>query len=161
MDIDVQTDYNRNECFAVWIFNSFFSRFLSHFSFRRKFVFLFCFLMLVLFFIFKFLPSLLLLDFRCVYVFLLIAGMFHGLILWWNYKNRLRGLFQNPISRFIKFVNCEYSEGGATSAFTQQNMLFTGPNQTMIPFTSDVSMGVSGAVQGAVRTPPTLWQYPG
>lgn len=66
----------------------------------------------------------------------------------------------------MKFVNREYSEGGATSAFTQQNMLYTGPNQTMIPFNSDVatgavSMGISGAVQGAVRTPPTLWQYPG
>ncbi|XP_055326828.1 protein winged eye isoform X6 [Sitodiplosis mosellana] len=55
--------------------------------------------------------------------------------------------------------------GGATSAFTQQNMFYTGTNSTMIPFSSDVataaavSMGVSN-VQNAVRTPPTLWQYP-
>lgn len=57
-------------------------------------------------------------------------------------------------------------KGGATSAFTQQNMFYTGTNSTMIPFSSDVataaavSMGVSN-VQSTVRTPPTLWQYPG
>lgn len=45
-------------------------------------------------------------------------------------------------------------------------MFFTGTNSTMIPnFTSAaaaadaVTMGVSN-VQNAVRTPPTLWQYP-
>lgn len=57
-------------------------------------------------------------------------------------------------------------KGGATSAFTQQNMFYTGTNSTMIPFSSDVataaaiSMGVSN-VQNTVKTPPTLWQYPG
>lgn len=41
-----------------------------------------------------------------------------------------------------------------------QNMFFTGTNSTMIPLTSEaVTMGVSN-VQNAVRTPPTLWQYP-
>lgn len=49
--------------------------------------------------------------------------------------------------------------GGATSAFSQ-NMFFTGTNSAMIPFSSEaVTMGVSN-VQNAVRTPPTLWQYP-
>lgn len=39
-------------------------------------------------------------------------------------------------------------------------MFFTGTNSTMIPLTSEaVTMGVSN-VQNAVRTPPTLWQYP-
>lgn len=57
-------------------------------------------------------------------------------------------------------------KGVATPTFTQQNMFYTGTNSTMIPFTSDVataaavSMGVSN-IQNTVRTPPTLWQYPG
>lgn len=46
-------------------------------------------------------------------------------------------------------------------------MFFAGTNSTMIPsFTSTasaaaeaVTMGVQN-VQNAVRTPPTLWQYP-
>lgn len=55
----------------------------------------------------------------------------------------------------------EHQTGGASSAFSQ-NMFFAGTNSTMLPFTSDAAaaMGVSNAVQNAVRNPPTLWQYP-
>lgn len=61
----------------------------------------------------------------------------------------------------------KYIKGGAaSSAFTQQNMFYTGTNSTMIPFSSDVataaavSMGVPN-VHNAIRSPHTLWQYPG
>lgn len=58
------------------------------------------------------------------------------------------------------------NKGGATTALSQ-NMFFAGTNST-IPFNSDaaaaaaaaVHMGVPNAIQNAVRTPPTLWQYP-
>ncbi|XP_055643435.1 protein winged eye isoform X3 [Toxorhynchites rutilus septentrionalis] len=52
---------------------------------------------------------------------------------------------------------------GCTTPSLNQNMFFTGTNNTMIPLSSEaVTMGVtSAAVQNAVRTPPALWQYPG
>lgn len=57
----------------------------------------------------------------------------------------------------VSFTTCGI--GGAASSLSQ-NMFFTGTNSTMIPLNSDaLTMGVSN-VQSAVRTPPTLWQYP-
>lgn len=57
---------------------------------------------------------------------------------------------------------------GCTTPSLAQNMFFTGTNSTMIPLAAAaaaasadaVTMGVTNAVQNAVRTPPALWQYP-
>lgn len=51
--------------------------------------------------------------------------------------------------------------GGVAPSGLSQNMFFAGTNaSTMIPLgTEALQMGVSN-VQNAVRTPPTLWQYP-
>lgn len=87
------------------------------------------------------------------------SGLFDFILLIFLYDRTVKK------NRLLQFLHTHTIKGGATSAFTQQNMLYTGNNSTMIPFNSDVatavSMGVSGTVQGAVRTPPTLWQYPG
>lgn len=66
----------------------------------------------------------------------------------------------------LKISKNNIKGGTASSAFTQQNTFYTGTNSTMIPFSPDVasaaavSMGVSN-VHSAIRSPPTLWQYPG